>query len=505
MLAMLHSSATLHDHVYALDLSARVLLGPIAGLAAVVVVLLSARQRPALAAAVPAMAGLAALLWFFLSSSDSWVPTLHGLFPVADGLMAASVGAGISAFFAAATVVVVEKRLELRGVAAAVALVGLLGAALSEQTRSAWKARWNVPALLATPVEGHVGHSVDVVPTWGSQATKDCGWLGCTWKAEIGPASAPVDGCVAEHVPVRFERPGVVPHELSGRCEFSGVSLRVKRAVESRGFEEVGDARLPLRVGNVWRYQLVEHSVGGRVLWVFGGGTTSEKKSETFTLEVRATADQGGFRAFDVGAGAKRAWVVAAGGALFLLEDGVRKPFFVDDGSGVRAGIFGLVMAFDEGGPSRWYQSSESDVGAVVVAVLTLGLAVPPTKHSRWELVERIEGTGEGVVPSMPTAPPDAPEVVSARLELPVVTGALSLAVVTPALLKQRDGLDPCVDGPAAKVEVSFTVLPSGAVSGLSVTGGADSLRRCVDTWARGLRFPSAKGRTQVRETLTIQ
>lgn len=515
---------TLGDHTYTLELPSWLALAPLPALVAVVLVLVAAVRRPWVGVSVPVLVGAGVLLSRALAASATKVPTLGTLFSRADAWLAAGLAASMMAVLGCVIggiAALVDRRPVLGGASAVIALVGVLTGVAVSSVRSTWEARWNLPALLVPSIEGHVGRAIEVTPKWATQAVRSCALLVfCNWGRGPSTEVPAPSGCEAEPTTVRLER-GATRAQVEGRCKLGSMRLSLRRSFEAHGVEERGTAAFPLRVGNEWRYRLVSHSRSGTVLFVFGGDSRTARSPVLLTLRVAREVELGNYRGFELEVSRKdqttKAVVVAADGSLWTLVDGERRPAIVQPtvehgGSLVLAGFVDEWERGGDGllpGPRRWLESSRDDAGGILLAVLTVGLVLPPSSATWWELAETVEGDGVEV-PNAPLPPPLPPREKAFVRVLPAparATGALTSEQVEEVLLSQGVGLERCVrDAQPGAIELALEITATGKVSAPQVSAGASvTERECVKKWLRGLAFPRGGGKTQVTQLVRLR
>jgi hypothetical protein len=194
--------------------------------------------------------------------------------------------------------------------------------------------------------------------------------------------------------------------------------------------EERGDPRLPLRVGNIWRYTLgTSHDVGG-LIGLFSRPSTT---TSTHELRVEGTGEiaGGGVRTFritlDAGSG-QGAQVYAADGQSYYLDteakphplfsappEAKRKPDFALLGDACDCAEIGGLR-----GPSGCVQESRAGTGEkLAVGFLTLGLIAPGNSYGVWKLSETVAGPADAAAAASSDAAVDCEVPTNPREGLP--------------------------------------------------------------------------------------
>lgn len=407
---MLSWTARLGPSTWELELSPLLVCAPLSGLLAMGLAMAWLVRRKSIGALLLLPCPLSLALVPLLSPVTSGGTSMTSLFPTAatviTGAAVVSATALLTSLGAAGAALLAHRR-RLLLLAVGVACSAGLGAWATARVEQSFRKHWNVPVLVTDPVEAHVGRAVRLTPRWAQANSRQCRTLGvfdCVWRD--GPSEPrELHGCVAAQSALSFDEAGPREAELRGRCEAPGLSLSVTRRVDALGLEERGDARFPLRVGNRWRYQLIRHQRPGLLGWGLPISGARRALTQSQTLEIAGTSQTDAFRTFELvvtGHRVERFPVIAADGALWLLESGRRRPLLEQRPDGLFFAPLRATVEWSPAapgrlpGPGRWVHGTDS-VGSVVAAALTLGLVVPGSSRLEWELAETTEGTGPGL------------------------------------------------------------------------------------------------------------
>lgn len=402
----MHFSATLHDSHYLLELSPLLLLGPAAVLLALLVFAVLAFEKPLAWLGAVLLGALGVGAFLLLAPAKQRVPTFSMLFADAEAFVRGASVAGGVAVVLALIALFAHRSTALRVLSGLAVVLGSLGEWHSLAARSTMRTSWwKVPVLRTLPLEGHVGRSMHVSPTWGTQLTLSCSTFivfdSCKTLVKESVESPP--GCEATSMPITFAERGTQPVELKGHCHQGPLTLTVKRAAEATTFDAREDPRFPLAVGHRWHYALSEQLRHAALLWGLVPGPNV--KSPTFartTLTITRALEAQGFQAFELTVSSDerltREVLVAADGELFMLRDGVRVPAIEARPNGLFFAPLGVEAQWQSGpgrlaGPASWVQSSDFGPGHLLTVVFTLGLAIPPVRTTVWELVETQQGS----------------------------------------------------------------------------------------------------------------